>query len=282
MILDNPFWYSIIATEPRSNQSPIAGKWLCFGPKEELHLYRDLMNTLVEDGTFRAVKLARKDPKTDLFPHKDCVMCIFTSDEEVEIAHVQKRLKEIGLNPVVWKSEDETHADWEVTGKLHLEAEIVRKKKQLGLAESKTAEENKIDGFDVFLCHNSSDKPLVRSLATQLKERGFSVWLDEWELIPGRPWQEALEETIDKIASAAILVGPDGLGPWQDREMRAFLSEFVRRVVPVIPVLLPGAPANPELPIFLRQFSWVDLRGGLSEDTLDRLQWGITGKKPKD
>jgi hypothetical protein len=38
--------------------------------------------------------------------------------------------------------------------------------------------------FDVFLSHNSNDKPSVKALGTALKQRGLSVWLDEWELRP--------------------------------------------------------------------------------------------------
>jgi len=97
---------------------------------------------------------------------------------------------------------------------------------------------------------------------------------------PGRPWQEALEEVIETTGAAAVLVGKDGLGPWQDKEMRGCLSEFVDRNLPVIPVLLPGAPEKPVLPIFLKGFTWVDLRDGLSQEGLDRLQWGVTGRKP--
>ena len=33
--------------------------------------------------------------------------------------------------------------------------------------------------------------------------------------------------------------------------------------------------------LFLRQFTWVDLRNGISDAALDRLEWGITGVKPK-
>jgi hypothetical protein len=62
--------------------------------------------------------------------------------------------------------------------------------------------------------------------------------------------------------------------------MRGCLSEFVERRVPVIPVLLPGARKKPRLPIFLKQFTWVDLRGGLTQDGLDRIVWGITGVRP--
>ncbi len=134
--------------------------------------------------------------------------------------------------------------------------------------------------FDVFLSHNSRDKPAVREIAGKLRERGLRVWLDEWELVPGRPWQEALEEVIETVGSAAVLVGRDGLGPWQVPEMRACLTKFVERKLPVIPVLLPGAPQRPELPLLLREFTWVDLRRGLDKEGLDRLVWGIRGSKP--
>ncbi|HYU32578.1 MAG TPA: toll/interleukin-1 receptor domain-containing protein [Thermoanaerobaculia bacterium] len=134
--------------------------------------------------------------------------------------------------------------------------------------------------FDVFLSHNSKDKPAVRELAEALRARGLKVWLDEWELVPGQPWQEALEEIIETTRSSAVLVGKDGFGPWQDAEMRGCLAEFVERKQPVIPVLLPGAPAEPKLPLFLRRFTWVDLRSGLTEEGIDRLQWGATGKRP--
>jgi len=134
--------------------------------------------------------------------------------------------------------------------------------------------------FDVFLSHNSKDKPAVRQLAEELKKRGLRVWLDEWELVPGRPWQEALEEIIQTTKSAAVLVGADGLGPWEIPEMRGCLSEFMDRRLSVIPVLLPGASQQPVLPLFLKRFAWVDFREGLTNDGLDRLVWGITGKKP--
>jgi hypothetical protein len=134
--------------------------------------------------------------------------------------------------------------------------------------------------FDVFLSHNSKDKITVRQLAQALQARGLRVWLDEKELTPGRPWQEELEKIIQTVRTAAVLVGKDGLGPWEIPEMRACLLEFVDRHLPVIPVLLPDAPTKPELPLFLRAFTWVDLRGGLTEDNFNRLVWGITGSKP--
>jgi hypothetical protein len=80
------------------------------------------------------------------------------------------------------------------------------------------------------------------------------------------------------IHSAAVFVGRNGIGPWQSMEVEAFLSEFVRRGCPVIPVLLPDAPNQPALPVFLRNIAWVDFRKQEPEP-LERLIWGITGKR---
>ena len=126
--------------------------------------------------------------------------------------------------------------------------------------------------FDIFLSHNSKDKPAVRQIAEALRDRrGLKVWLDEWELPPGRPWQSEVETVIRTVRSAAVLVAKDGMGPWEIPEMRACLSQVVKRGLPVIPVLLPGCPTAPDLPLFLEDNTWVDLRRGITEDGLDRL-----------
>ena len=132
--------------------------------------------------------------------------------------------------------------------------------------------------FDVFLCHNSIDKPAVKKIAEQLKEQGLLPWLDVWELRPGLPWQRALEEQIEHIKTAAVFVGKEGIGPWQLMELEAFLREFVSRGCPVIPVLLDYTPKEPQLPVFLRGMTWVDFRKPDSEP-LENLIWGITGKR---
>ena len=81
--------------------------------------------------------------------------------------------------------------------------------------------------FDVFLCHNSEDKP-------------------------------ALGQQIESIKSAAVFVGDSGMGPWQDEEIPAFLSQFVKRKCPVIPTMLTSAKSMPEWPWTLEDRNWVD------------------------
>ena len=133
--------------------------------------------------------------------------------------------------------------------------------------------------FDVFLCHNVGDKPAVMEIGRRLMARGLLPWLDQWELRPGTPWQRVLEEQIANIHAAAVFVGREGIGPWQRQELDGFLREFNKRGCPVIPVLLPGAGGEPELPLFLRGMTWVDFRE-TAPDPLAQLIWGITGQRP--
>lgn len=114
--------------------------------------------------------------------------------------------------------------------------------------------------FDVFLCHNSSDKPEIRKINAFLKAAAIRTWLDEEQARLGQPWQPELERQIGLVKSACVFVGSNGWGPWQQVEERAFLEEFVRRGCPVIPVILPGTEQVPALPLFLRQMTWLDLR----------------------
>jgi TIR domain len=133
--------------------------------------------------------------------------------------------------------------------------------------------------FDVFLCHNSEDKPAVREISKKLADQNIKAWLDEKEIRPGTSWQTALGQQIKSIRSAAVFVGESGLGPWQDQEIQALLSQFVKRGCPVIPVVLPSAKSTPELPWTLGNLHWVDFRVA-DLDPLDQLVWGITGQKP--
>jgi hypothetical protein len=100
-------------------------------------------------------------------------------------------------------------------------------------------QDSKAEIFDVFLCHNSADKPAVREIASELSKEGIKPWLDVDQIRPGTSWQTVLGEQIENINSAAVFVGDGGLGPWQDQEMESFLNRFVNQKCAVIPVILP-------------------------------------------
>ncbi|MEI8017445.1 MAG: toll/interleukin-1 receptor domain-containing protein [Schlesneria sp.] len=140
--------------------------------------------------------------------------------------------------------------------------------------------------FHVFLSHNSVDKPAVEELARRLKADGIEAWLDKWHLVPGTPWQPALEQALADSMSVAVFVGPSGISPWQDEEMRAAISKRVRQKdneFRVIPILLPGGTREERsrLPEFLLASTWVEFRNSLDEDeAYHRLKSGVLGVAP--
>jgi mannitol/fructose-specific phosphotransferase system IIA component (Ntr-type)/phosphotransferase system HPr-like phosphotransfer protein len=134
--------------------------------------------------------------------------------------------------------------------------------------------------FDVFLSHNSSDKVIVRELKHRLSIRELKVWLDEDELRPGMRWQEHLELGIRASKSVVVVVGKNGLGPWEIQEMHSALILAVSNNRPVIPVLLPDAPLEPKFPMFLEIRTYVRLDAKWTEEAIGRIVWGITGNKP--
>lgn len=105
--------------------------------------------------------------------------------------------------------------------------------------------------YDCFLSHNSKDKPAVRELCVRLQDAGLKVWFDENELPFGYNWQPLLEDGIRRSAAGVVVIGPNGTSNWNAEEMELMLREARSNDRPVIPVLLPGAPATPDLPGFL-------------------------------
>tara|TARA_R110002072_G_scaffold179059_1_gene335021 strand:+ start:54659 stop:57862 length:3204 start_codon:yes stop_codon:yes gene_type:complete len=143
-----------------------------------------------------------------------------------------------------------------------------------------TIAERRDDGdFDVFLCHNSKDKPAVRKLAEELSDMGLLGWIDEERLLPGDVIQEKLEEAIAEARSVVVCIGPSGLGRWQTVEYHTVYERFISETesnadknrfrsdgaVRVIPVLLPGSKVK-EIPSFLKRHGYTDLRKSTGEN----------------
>jgi GTPase SAR1 family protein len=132
--------------------------------------------------------------------------------------------------------------------------------------------------YDVFLSYNWRDKDTVRSIAGQLRNRGLRPWMDERQLRPGFLWQPELEEIIKRVPAAAVIIGAER-GPWQAREIYAFIQQSVSRGCVIVPVLLSDANTA-DLPVFLQGLTWVNLAVP-EPDPIDQLVWGVTGQQLK-
>ena len=54
--------------------------------------------------------------------------------------------------------------------------------------------------YSVFLSHSPADQPAVADLARRLADAGLHPWFAAAHLIPGEPWQEAMEVTLRTLA----------------------------------------------------------------------------------
>jgi hypothetical protein len=115
--------------------------------------------------------------------------------------------------------------------------------------------------YDVFLSHNSKDKPQVRQLAERLRAAGLRVWFDEWVIQPGDDIYLAIERGLEAARVQVLCLSPAALGSdWVALERSTVLfrdpTNADRRFVPVL-------LADCKLPDTLRRYKYVDLR----EDT---------------
>jgi hypothetical protein len=77
------------------------------------------------------------------------------------------------------------------------------------------------------LSHNGAGKALVEQVAERLEKQGIACWLDKWNLVPGEPWQPALEDAPGQCATCVVFFGSHGLGPLHNEEMRLALQRRV-------------------------------------------------------
>ena len=167
--------------------------------------------------------------------------------------------------------------DWLAAKVIGIDAEA-RARRERAQAAQVIAGKRELGDYDVFLCYHLADKPAVRQIAERLCERGLLPWMDERDLQPGRSVLDQIQEQLGQIKSAAVFVGPAGMGPWQQKETKALLAQFADADRQVIPVLLPGAGVPKDLPVFLREYHAVDL-ATTDPDPIDQLEWGITGTR---
>jgi len=145
LILQNGYWYDIVPTT--KGKGRIDGKWLFFDETKKLHALAEDLDRLVEAGQIRAAKIARKLPTHDPFPEKQCVLCVFTSDDPEEKETVKALLQsEFGINVTAWKSEQQTKRDWEEGGWLQLQATSNQLKRAIetGLVTDKQEAQQKL------------------------------------------------------------------------------------------------------------------------------------------
>ncbi|HVQ37610.1 MAG TPA: toll/interleukin-1 receptor domain-containing protein, partial [Pyrinomonadaceae bacterium] len=132
---------------------------------------------------------------------------------------------------------------------------------------------------DVYLSYNRVDEGMVERLVNLLELRGINIWRYRG-VRPGEPMSKARDEALRALRQskgALVILGMDGLGPYQEEEVFKGLARRVEEsegAYWVIPVLLPGADIR-KLPVFLSHIQWVQFNKDLREPALENLVGSI-------
>jgi internalin A len=107
--------------------------------------------------------------------------------------------------------------------------------------------------WDVFLCHSSKDKPIVRKIVSDLKKYNISYWLDEERIDPGDSIIDSITEGLQnsKIIIPCLSENQATSG-WSKKEYQLVLGKIIgatskQRVTPLVLDSMPDA----NIPYFL-------------------------------
>jgi hypothetical protein len=132
----------------------------------------------------------------------------------------------------------------------------------------------------IFLSHTSKDKPNVRHVGQYLEQKGYTVWLDEWEMTPGDSLVNKISEGVESSDKLVVFLSPESIqSPWVEKELNGGLIMEVAEEKGlgnkfVIPVLLEAC----KVPFFLREKLYSNFTNKGFEDACEELISGLENK----
>ena len=130
-----------------------------------------------------------------------------------------------------------------------------------------------MEEYHAFLSYNSAHLKEAKIIYDYLSNSGLNVFFDKESIEYGKPFQNSIEQGIRKSKSFIIIIGYNGLGPWQEEESYTWqlLSMGKSEGGIFIPLFLPGASFQKEkdkLPLFLQRFHHIEFHDTLDNERL--------------
>ncbi|MCK4558645.1 MAG: toll/interleukin-1 receptor domain-containing protein [Calditrichia bacterium] len=114
----------------------------------------------------------------------------------------------------------------------------------------------------IFISHSSADKPFVRSLSEKINNSGYSVWLDERDLIVGDPIAEKISKAIEEARIVFVVVSKASIASkWLKYELNIATDRMIQGECRVIPVI----KEKVELPPEVKGLLYADCTSGIKD-----------------
>ena len=74
--------------------------------------------------------------------------------------------------------------------------------------------------YDIFISYRTTHSDWVKTLAVNLKKQGHSIFLDQWELIPGKSFPGQIHKALKNSRCAILIATPDAADSgWVQQEL---------------------------------------------------------------
>ena len=118
---------------------------------------------------------------------------------------------------------------------------------------------NRAGPLQVFLCHSSDDKPVIRKLYKQLQIQNIDPWLDEEKLLPGESWKSEITKAVRSADIVIVCLSQRSVNKegFVQKEIKLVLDvadEKPDGTIFIIPVKLEECP----VPERLQQWHWLN------------------------
>jgi hypothetical protein len=115
----------------------------------------------------------------------------------------------------------------------------------------------------VFISHSSEDKAFVEQLAWDIRQFGFDVWYDKWEIAVGDSIVDKVFEGLEASDTLIIVLSPISVASrWVKEELNtAVMRRISENDIRILPVLIETC----DIPTPLRHIRYADFRENYEE-----------------
>jgi TIR domain len=95
----------------------------------------------------------------------------------------------------------------------------------------------------LFLSHCSTDKAVVRLIASAIKANGVGIWFDEEQLVPSQSLIEEIDRALQSMTHCVLFWSKSCVGAaWVKRELQSTVSRLIEKGIPLFIVRLDETP----------------------------------------
>lgn len=109
-----------------------------------------------------------------------------------------------------------------------------------------------------FISYARTDAEFALRMASDLREMGVPVWLDQLDIPPGDPWDEAVEDALEDASHFLLVMTPASVSSSNVRDELAYAIDEGMRIIPIL-------LADCKVPLRVRRIQWTDFREGYEE-----------------